>query len=291
MPILVGGKPRKILLQIPSSGSGKPTELSVEVRSSEAVMQALFGLSEERTDELRASILDSSVPLARPVGARALPLHSLLMRLVECFEAQIHASRLELEAGFDEMDADEDGAISSAEFTKLLHAKDRSIEPAALSALMHKVHEASERLEPAVGDALLRQAYTETMMRGGPNIIPAIELTAEFVGASSRPPSNTPTPIGMNARRSSLPTATKHPLFPFDKAGMRELLPSFKGVSQLQTQVAAAMAIPPLSPNARKRAARPQISSPLPSSAASLSLVDAGARAGAAQRADGDSDD
>jgi len=60
-PILLSGKPRKLLLSVHATIAGAAArEVAVEIRSAEAVLQSCLHLSEEHIDELRDSLVASS---------------------------------------------------------------------------------------------------------------------------------------------------------------------------------------------------------------------------------------
>jgi hypothetical protein len=173
--ILVSGRPRRLTLLVPAASAGAAERtVHVDACSAEAAVRAISGISDARLGKLREALVDASTAAARPANARVVPLVKLLEALSRAYEAQLAENRDDLDATFDGADTDADGAVSSAELTELVLARDSTVEPSALAQVLHRVHDASELIEPAVGDALLKEAYVRTMMRGAPGLVPRI---------------------------------------------------------------------------------------------------------------------
>jgi len=127
-----------------------------------------------------------------------VPLEVLLLKLAGAYEEQLASNRLELGAAFDEFDTGQEGCIPASAFNTLILKRDRQISTSTLSTLRHKVHEASERIDAAVGDSLGREAYVVTLMRGAPGLVPSVMLRSDVLEDGGHAPQ------GGLVRRNSL---------------------------------------------------------------------------------------
>lgn len=72
-----------------------------------------------------------------------------------------------LNAGLEQLlqrfDVDGDGVLSLAEFSSMCSKLNREASEETVHALFMEVQEASERINPSIGDALLPRAFVEVM--------------------------------------------------------------------------------------------------------------------------------
>lgn len=238
--IHLAGPPRQLRLAVPpAAAGGRRASITVELHCVDAALQAIVHLSEKRVDSVRAALFEASS--AAPGGlatARAVPLLLVLRHLAEGHQEQLRANRQLLETVFDHADSDDDGAITPSQLALLLRQRDAALDDATVALLAHRVQQASEAIEPAAGDLLLKQAFVHAMLRGAPGFVPAVLLRADLVH------------IGHSA--PALPPGRRATLQPRQRAA-RSLLVRSKSSPQLD--VAIALESQPPSPDLRRSGA------------------------------------